>query len=70
VGSAVRAGRDNGSIAFTSSALFDRVELTSTVEVDFAIDDVHVDTVPLPGALLLMVPGLVGIMALKRGIRA
>jgi hypothetical protein len=70
VGSAVTTGTDSGSIAFLSSALFDRIELTSAAEVDFAIDNVKVNTVPLPGAILLIVPGLAGIMALKKGFRA
>ncbi|SEL93844.1 hypothetical protein SAMN04489760_10165 [Syntrophus gentianae] len=70
VGNTVRTGTDSGSISFTSSALFDRIELTSAAEVDFAVDNVKVNAVPLPGALLLMIPGLAGIMALKRRIRS
>jgi len=70
MGNAARTGTDSGSITFTLSALFDRIELTSAAEVDFAVDNVKVNTVPLPGAFLLIIPGLAGIMALKRGIRA
>ncbi len=70
VGNSLRTGTDSGSISFTSSALFDRIELTSAAEVDFAVDNVNVNTVPLPGALLLMIPSLAGIMALEREIRS
>lgn len=57
---------NSGSITFASFSLFDRVELTSTAGVDFAIDNVQVNTVPLPGALLLMASGLTGLLGLRR----
>ncbi len=65
VGGVDAVGMDNGSISLSLSTPFDRVELTSSDMVDFAIDNVNVNNVPLPGGLLLMSSG----MALLLGLR-
>jgi hypothetical protein len=66
VGSIDIIGVDSGSIVVISPNPFDRIELSSGEGMDFAIDNVQVNTVPEPGSIFLLLTGIFGILAVRK----